>query len=619
MEQNFETENNQTPSGNAGTAPVQPEKKKKKHFTKKRELNIIVLSLAFCFTACFFAPTDIFIGNQHEFTVSAQNIIYPLLAAAGGASFAMFVFLNIVLAINVKLWKAVTSAFAGLLLAGYSQMMFMNSRMTTITGDSLPYRELSARNVINLVIFAVIALFPLILLVISGELRKKRKKKSRFVIRAITYVSIALLVMQSAGIFGRLSNIGLEKTDNSQYESFLSFEGATNLNKDENIIVFLADRLDADWMDQELEDYPELYDQLEGFTFYENNVACYTNTFPSVPQMLTGSKYEKGDWKPYIEKGWQGESLPKRLHDNGYTVNLILDNLTTYNSCDDLRGKCDNISSVGSYLDFNYFGPQGILRTMADFSLGKLSPYLLKSCFLEGYASDFSNRFCVLSEDIPERLEGSVGKESDLKFADYLSSNGIKTESPTKTFCFIHLNFSHDNNEDLAKLYSGYKGPVDRYNTTRGAFELLNMYFKDMKDAGVYDNSTIIVLGDHGRPPVEIEKEKKKDLDGAVRTTLLIKPAGAERAKLKIDREAELSNLYFTSSVLDYAGIEHDDLGVSYREAEEADSYPPRYLKVYCWHGIGRMDDVLKYEITGDASDFDNWKVVEREGKPATE
>ena len=142
------------------------------------------------------------------------------------------------------------------------------------------------------------------------------------------------------------------------------------------------------------------------------------------------------------------------------------------------------------------------------------------------------------------------------------------------------------------------------------------MYFEGMKKAGVYDNSTIIIIGDHGRPPAEIELDGKRDLDGAVRTAVLVKRAGAEHGKLRTDSDAELSNAYFTSAVLDYAGVDREGFGPSFDDVIAMDKAPERYLKVYCWHGIGRIEDVLKYEITDDSSDFSNWKVVERDGKP---
>lgn len=595
-------------------AALPAERPRKNHFSKKREIATILLSIAFGFTLWFFAPADIFVANQHEFIISAPKILFPLLGIAAGASLATAALLNIFLAVSIKLWKIVSSLLLGVLLAGYAQMMFMNSHMVTITGDATPYSEPTAANIINLIIYGAIALLPLASILILGEIGKK--KKVRFIVKAETFISLALIIMQTVGFLGQLGKVGIERKDDSQFTNYLSYSGAFHLNKDDNIVVFLTDRLDAAWTEELLEKYPDLNSELEGFTFYSNNVACFTNTFPAVPQMLTGHEYDGGPWNSYLSEGWSGNTLPRRLHDNGYRVNLIMDNLTTYNDFDELRGQCDNIGSSEDYVSYDYFSSQGILRTMANFSLGKLSPYLLKGRFLDGYASDFANSFYTLPDNISDRLEGSIGIGSDNKFIKYIKENSVAPDSDQKTFSFIHLNFAHDINKSATRLCPDYRGKPDLFSSIRGGFALLDMYFEQMKEAGVYDDSTIIIIGDHGRPPAEIENGKNDQLDGAVRTALFIKPKGAKREELKINKEAELSNAYFASSVLGAAGLPHEDFGPSYDELMSAKEYPPRYLKVYRWHGIDSIDDILKYEITGDSSDYSNWKIIEREGKP---
>ena len=74
-----------------------------------------------------------------------------------------------------------------------------------------------------------------------------------------------------------------------------------------------------------------------------------------------------------------------------------------------------------------------------------------------------------------------------------------------------------------------------------------------MKFLGIYDNSTIIILGDHGRAPVELEVDNKPGLTSAITTALLVKPKNAPAENLKIDRDNELSNDFFAASVLEYA------------------------------------------------------------------
>lgn len=609
-------------------AEAAPVKKKKKRFTKKREFAIIALSVALAFTVCFFVPADTFIANQNDFIVSAPRVLLPLLGVALGASAALILILNIFLAINIKLWKIVESLLGGVLIAGYWQVMFANGKMVQITGDPTTYSERSSANNLNFILYIVLIFLPLIVLFISGELKKGKRK--RYLFTALTYISAIVFLMQGVGLGSRLFKTGILRKDDSGLDNYLSMEDTMHLSSDNNVVVFLTDRLDAHWMEMTLDRYPDLNDELEGFTFYSNNVGRFTNTFPSVCNMLTNCEYAGEDWSDYFARAWRGDSetLPKRLHDNGYKVNLLIDNLTTYSGFDDIRDVCDNVHSSVNFVDFNYFGSGGILRTMGKFSLGKLSPYLLKNIFLDGMTSDFSSRFYTVTGEDVANFKGSVGSETDMEFCNYIRTHQMKADSNKKTFSFIHLNFAHDYSEDLAALDPDYDGTIDREKNILGGFRLLEMYLDKMKEAGVYDNSTIIFIGDHGRPPAEIEYAEEEEwktmlLDGEIRTSILVKPAGAERDPLIIDHDTELSSAVFAPTVLEYAGVDKSGFGFegfvgkSISDVKAMDNPPARDLHVYCWAGIGNIKDVQKYEVTGDASDFDNWKIIERLGQPA--
>lgn len=132
-----------------------------------------------------------------------------------------------------------------------------------------------------------------------------------------------------------------------------------------------------------------------------------------------------------------------------------------------------------------------------------------------------------------------------------------------------------------------------------------------MKKLGIYDNSTIIVLGDHGRAPFEIEREGKDGIESAITTALLVKPKNASAEPLKFDRESELSNDFFPASILEYAGIDHEKFGCSFNDVINGDLHPERYFQTYDFGGYGRVIYKTLYKVTGDARNFDNWEAQE--------
>ena len=169
------------------------------------------------------------------------------------------------------------------------------------------------------------------------------------------------------------------------------------------------------------------------------------------------------------------------------------------------------------------------------------------------------------------------------------------------------MDFAHSQTELISSLYSGYdSGTTPTYITNaRGSFEIINEYFKQMKELGVYDKSTIILIADHGRPPLEIKKsgDRLEDVDVA---SLLIKPANAERAPLKFDSTSEMSNQFFPASILEYAGIDHSRYGVSYNDVITQGLHTERLFNGYQWDS-SKVTLICRYVINGNSRDFDNW------------
>lgn len=587
-------------------APAKGEKNKAySRFNKKNELSIILLSISVCFTVFFFSPVDIFLGNQREFVVDFKHIAIPLLLTALAASAVLIGFLNLLLLIKEWLCQGFSRLILGFLLAIYTQSLFLNSKMTSLTGDDAKYTDNMTSVMVNIIVLSIIFFMPLALYIIA-KARPKNKILNAGKGAVLPYLAGLIFVMQFVGVGTSILRADFKKYNRS-YTRYLSYEPSMSLSKEDNVIVFLTDRLDSLWMDEVIDRYPDVKDNFDGFTFYQNNISHNTNTFPAVPQMLTNYRYKGTEWADYTSKAWEGETVPKVLTENGYNVNLLIDSLTTYSTVNQLEGQCYNIKDCDpDDIKFNYFGNGGIIPTMTQISLSRLSPYALKSYFTLGLGSNLSSKFIEYKNDYPDIMPMAIGVSSDIDYYNYLRRTKLNADSDTKTFTFVHLNCSHGSSPETVNLYDKHE-KVDIYSTTRGGFQILFEYFNQMKKLGVYDNSTIIVLGDHGRAPAEIEIDDEPGLTSAITTALLVKPAG-ERGELKLDRYSELSNDFFPASVLEYAGIDHSAFGLSYKDVIDGDLHPDRYMQTFDWGGYGKVIYKAYYKVTGDARDFDNWE-----------
>jgi len=609
-------ENTEKTTVQEAAAAAEPAKEKKtpgkdgknkpySRFNKKNELSIILLSISVCFTVFFFSPVDIFLGNQREFVVDFKHIAIPLLLTALAASAVLIGFLNLLLLIKEWLCQGFSRLILGFLLAIYIQSLFLNSKMTSLTGDDAKYTDNMTSVMINIFVLSVIFFLPLALYIIA-KARPENKILNAGKGAVLPYLAGLIFVMQFVGVGTSILRADFKKYNRS-YTRYLSYEPSMSLSKEGNVVVFLTDRLDSLWMDEVIDRYPDVKDYFDGFTFYQNNISHNTNTFPSVPQMLTNYRYKGTEWADYTSKAWEGETVPKVLTENGYNVNLLIDSLTTYSTVNQLEGQCYNIKDCDpDDIKFNYFGDGGIIPTMTQISLSRLSPYAMKSYFTLGLGSNLSSKFIEYKNDYPDIMPMAIGVSSDIDYYNYLRRNKLNADSDEKTFTFVHLNCSHGSSPETVNLYDTHE-KVDIYSTTRGGFQILFEYFNQMKKLGVYDNTTIIVLGDHGRAPAEIEIDDEPGLTSAITTALLVKPAG-ERGELKLDRYSELSNDFFPASVLEYAGIDHSAFGLSYKDVIDGDLHPDRYMQTFDWGGYGKVIYKAYYKVTGDARDFDNWE-----------
>ncbi|MBR4628278.1 MAG: sulfatase-like hydrolase/transferase [Ruminococcus sp.] len=589
----------------AAKAAAKPEKKPHGRFNKLNELTIVLLSIAVSFTIFFFSPIDIFIGNQREFVVGFKHVVLPLLFTAAACSAALIVFMNILLLIKEWLCQGFARLLFGFLLAIYTQSLLLNSKMTSLTGDDARYTDDTKMVFVNIFILSLIFFLPLALYIMA-KLLPKNKVLNAGKGMVVPYVSGLIFAMQLVGFGSSVASADFSKY-NRNYTRYLSYEPSMSLSTEGNVVVFLTDRLDSLWMDEVIDRYPDVREKFDGFTFYQNNVSHNTNTFPSVPQMLTNYRYKGTEWPDYTSKAWEGKTLPRVLTENGYNCNLLIDSLTTYSTISQLEDQCYNIKDCPKEdIDFNYRGKGGIIPTMTQLSLSRLSPYAFKSYFTVGLGANLSADFIQYKNDYPDIMPSAIGVQSDIDYYHYLKSTKLKADSDKKTFTFVHLNCSHGNSAEEVNLYDPHES-VDIYSTTRGDFEILFEYFDQMKKLGVYDNTTVIVLGDHGRAPTEIEQDGKDGLTSAITTALLVKPAG-EHGELKLDRDSELSNDFFSASVLDYAGIDHSEFGYSYRDVVDGGLHPDRFMQTFEWGGYGKVTYKAYYKITGDARDFNNWE-----------
>ena len=559
----------------------------------------LAVSLLLGMTVFFFSPAEIYLNSPLDFQLDPAHALIPMLLTAAAVAAVLFLLLMLLHRLSPKGAAAVKCLLFGITLAGYVQMMFLNGHLGQLDGVSEGNHLSQLAVNLNWFLLLAIALLPLILYAAteknpdSGFGKIVRGKKT------LPFLCVLLLLMQTGGFASLIPALNqARKIENRQ--DYLSYDPALSLSAEENIVVFLTDRMDGLWFDEVLETDPSINEMLEGFTFYQNNVSNHTMTYPSAASMLSGIPTAAESMpSEYFSRIWSDDTnLLKKLHDAGWANYVLFDQGAIVSSLSQIGEWTDNMRQTETAPKYNYLGADGIIRVQTELSLLRMTPYLLKELFRDFVDPDW---FMVYADDQPDRLARAITPQADLYFNSYLETHALRSDSSRKTASFIHLNCAHDKDAALAALCpanpSGADSPVA---TACGSFMIIGRYLEQLKQAGIYDNTTVLILGDHGRFPSETAFYGQDELNGPILTTLLIKPAGALHEPLQTDAETELSNAFFSASVLEYAGLDHSAYGISYHDVAAEDLHPERIL--YMNH-----EETKRYRITGNARDFSNW------------
>ena len=275
-----------------------------------------------------------------------------------------------------------------------------------------------------------------------------------------------------------LSNEGYKKKTNLSVTNENKFVMST----DTNFIILLLDAVDARNMTELFEMRPEYKKIFSDFTYYPNLVGSYPWTQCSVPFILSGDWYENEEpFEEYNVNAYKNSPLFSKLESMNYKIGMYANDIPLY---DEVVCRFENIKN-----DSGKFQSLSTLSILEIKLAGiKYAPYSIKK-----YCLFDMNRL----NDLKVENDFSLFNSSDVGFYNELNSIGI-TYTEDKSFKFIHLEGAHvpfqlDKDMNRIEDASGtYEEKIEACMT------LTDLYFQKLMDAGVYDNSVIIVMADHG-------------------------------------------------------------------------------------------------------------------------
>lgn len=531
----------------------------------KKFLPGMLMALAFAFFIGLYGPLELYFTNVEEFQFSF-GALFPQLVKLFALIFAAcligFAFCYV---LYDRFYELVVVGAALVYFCLLVQGMFFSGSLPTLDGTEIDWSMYRKEYLVSVLLWGLSACG----FVLLTRFLKLRRMKKLISAGAVFCTAVLLVTLVTLGV----TNDGFRTKSRAMPTKNEEFTMST----DQNLVILVVDAVDSQTFREMMEqNSPQFRETLEDFTYYPNTVCAYPFTKYAIPYILTGIWNENTeDFNTFTTKSMDASPLLQTLREQNYRMGAYETDLV-YDS--------DNIYEFENVKDIDYCfsSVPKLLKEELKLVWFKYAPYPLKP-LAHVRMSAFDNL-----------LDPGDGLELyDWNNADFYEDIGqraiVKVED--KCFRFIHIEGAH--------VPYCYDKDVNIIDEAEGSYPknmectmtIVDRYLNKLKDAGVYDQTAIVLMGDHG-----FQYNWDDRLEGRCNALLAVKGVGEHHDML-----------------LSEAPISYEDLQEAYQrllagkssqevfDAREGEDRPRRAL-LY-WHGY--EDRLYEYIQHGYASDAD--------------
>ena len=566
-----------------------------------------------------FLPLALFLGNDKEFSMPFNTILVSYISPVV-ALLAVIAIVSMLL--PSKLFRIFIAVVAVLSILVWAQGNLFVWNYGLLNGSSIKWEENQFFGWLELLVWSFSIAFVV--------------WKFRQVGEVVYGIAMTLALLQT-GLFGfnYLSSteqlqqgIDLEKETAAAQEIF-------RYSSKDNVIHIIADGFQADILSEILntgDAGKQLSDAMSGFTVFPKHIGAFPYTHLSVPALLSGNVYRNHMPIDEFMKTMLGDkSIISLAKKNGYEVDVAIPRGALHNIYGNVGP--DNLFPVDNGGQLKH---DGIIRNDAarlfDLSLFRAVPHSLKWHV-------YNNQKWFAQSLNKDLMPSALQNFSHMAFLRE-SSNQLTVDRDASVYKLFHLMLSHNPMITTSDCRpSGLVLPTNRENVlsqARCGLKEIVHFLEQLKKSGIYESSTIVVMGDHGAwvQPSNV----KGVLNGASGAQEVINPAITALATpfFAIKRPGDTGPVLFNdapSAITDTAktiasivGFENDFSGSSVYDLSASESRD-RHFMFYQYRKSEWTDNHLapieEFLVTGDATDSATWNSVNTymsngDVKPAT-
>lgn len=445
----------------------------------KKVKNIFFVSFFTASTVLFFIPSLIFLTNTNDFSFIYEEIalILATITLAFSLLVAFFLFLPLKLRRN-RLFKILLSTIFIIGVLSWLQSNILVWNFGSFDGKPIDWNKHLMHTYIDCALWLLLIFYAI--------------AKPDFFLKFAKKISFFLIIMQLL----YTGSLYIRQPEIPSFKKFRIDESKKyEFSNDKNIVYLIIDTLQGGIFEDIINEDKQNYQDFDGFIFYPDTLSSYNRTDLAIPSLLTETEYkhfiDDNKIKEWTKKAFQKCSLFNILSSNSFDSEVYTpypeDIYFEENTVSNYKAK--NIS------DFKEIDLPDILK-LADVSLFRISPTILKKNIYSNQKWQFQN---IKLTAIQKEKKIDLNLDT-LNFINKFEKE-IKANKSKKKYKLYHLFGSHppyeiDRNlkytDKLSQDASGY------YEQTRGMLTLVKRFIKKLKEENIYDNTMIVVLGDHG-------------------------------------------------------------------------------------------------------------------------
>jgi hypothetical protein len=578
-----------------------------------KNFSFVIVLISFLVFVIIYQPLSYYFAYS-DFNQSTSIISFLM------SCFIVFVVIVSLAALVYGIFPIKKIAFFQIVLFTYLASLLWALFLPLNTGlfDELAFQNENAINSMPFYLYLIEPVFLAVLWYVSGILTRKY----RTVIHVASVIAVLFFGVRLGLQYNTFKQTKSIVTDNTSLPPEI-YEHHVFSKNGKNVVFFISDMFNGNYIEKLLEEDSGYAERLNGFTWYADCLASSFYTAMSIPSMLAGPDYIP---LKLNQNNMTGQEEIEEASDKFFSaVNKANYSITSTGDIEDTDKEYIYTVRESDFLYYwktknNFTGNEkdALKNALILLSVFNCAPYSWKYSIYDGAKWCIFRNPMVYNTTIPRALR-------ELSYIDSLADISSVGDTGNQFF-FNHNDLTHrpygiDKQGNIAvntfadEENLSSDSPDAAYYSARKVIDVLLRWFDWMKENGVYDNTVIMVVSDHGNwnqdSGINISADSKSDF------AIDISKSNALMLIKGFNQNGELQRNDALICSSDIPALLQAETGIYFTGSPDTRNQiikPIRYYSCitdpYNSFYTKKQSAYRTYEVNGSLYDINSWKLM---------